>query len=94
MEIDYKDLEDRFDCACKDVVTNLSQIYKSDYESQGPEKLLTFFELIQNEFDNVKLSFIRENRISSDQKALQSIFNIAKTYAKRCLDDYGKISAN
>ncbi|MEL1242625.1 hypothetical protein AAEO56_00010 [Flavobacterium sp. DGU11] len=92
MEIDYTDIENRFDCACKDVVTNLSSMYKSDYQSHGPEKLLTFFELIQKEFDAVEMLFIRENKVSSDPGALHAIRAIAKTYAKRCIDDYGKIA--
>jgi hypothetical protein len=92
METDYDDLGSRFDCACKDAVNRLSIRYKSDYRSGGPEKLSAFFELIQKEFDAVESAFIRENKIETDARALQAIRSIARSYAKSCIDDYGKFS--
>lgn len=92
METDYDNLGDRFDCACKDAVEKLSDMYKSDYKSGGPEKLSAFFELIQKEFDSVESKFIRDNKIETNPQALQQIRSIAKVYAKRCIEDYGKVS--
>lgn len=92
MENKYADLENRFDCACKDAVTKLSEAYKSDYQAGGPGKLSAFLELIQQEFDAVESKFIGENNIMGDQGALHAVRTIAKAYAKKCVEDYGKVS--
>ncbi len=89
--IDYTDLENRFDCACQDVISSLSLQYKESYQGSGPGKLETFFELIKSEFDNVVNLFTHSNGINDDKEAVRRIQSIAKDYARRCVDDYGKI---
>jgi len=92
MENKYAELENSFDCACKDVVKKLSEVYKSDYQMGGPGKLNTFLDLIQQEFDAVETKFVGENNLSSDSEALHAVRSIAKAYAKRCVEDYGKVA--
>lgn len=90
--MDYSELENNFDCACQDAVNSLSSQYKSDYQPGGPGKLSAFLDLIQRRFDEVELAFIRNNALAEDAEALKRIRAIAKMYAKRCVDDYGRIS--
>jgi len=92
MALNYEDLEGRFDCACKDAVSELSLQYKSNYEPGGPGKLSAFLELVQMHFDQVESIFVRDNELSVDIEALRRIKAIAKTYAKNCVDFYGKVS--
>ena len=92
MENKYAELENRFDCACKEVVEKLSETYKSDYKAQGPEKLTAFLDLIQRKFDDAETLFIKENKLAADADALHAIKAIAKTYARKCIDDYGRVS--
>jgi hypothetical protein len=92
MAFNYEELESRFDCACKEAVTDLSTQYKTNYQSGGPGKLGVFLELIQTQFDSVETKFVNENELHLDPEALRRIRAIAKNYAKRCVDDYGKIS--
>ena len=92
MALNYEELESRFDCACNDAVSDLSQQYKTDYENGGPGKLSAFLELIQMRFDQVESIFIRDNELHVDVEGLRRIKAIAKHYAKKCLDDYSKIS--
>ncbi|MCW4470861.1 hypothetical protein OGH69_17975 [Flavobacterium sp. MFBS3-15] len=92
MELDYEDLGKRFDCACGDVIEKLSTVYATDYKGAGPEKLSAFLELIQKEFDAAETTFIRDNKIGSDARALQDIKAIAKSYARKCLSDYSKVA--
>lgn len=91
MSLNYEDLEHRFNCACQDVVQELSVQYKSDYQSGGPGRLTAFLDLIKKQFDEVEGNFIKHNGISEDHEALRRIKGIAKMFAKRCVDDYGKI---
>jgi hypothetical protein len=90
MALDYKKLEEDFDCSCQDVIKSLTEQYKSTYRGGGPEKLMTFFDLIQKEFEAAKAKFILENSINGDGDALKSVNAIAKSYAKKCIDDYSK----
>lgn len=92
MAFNYEDLESRFDCACKDAVSDLSNQYTSNYQSGGPGKLSVFLELIQVQFDQVESVFVREYELHTDVEALKRIRAIAKNYAKKCVDEYGKIS--
>jgi hypothetical protein len=92
MELDYENLGKRFDCACQDVISKLSSVYKDDYRGAGAEKLSAFLDLIQQEFDAAESNFIRDNEIGSDARALQDVKSIAKLYAKKCLTDYSKVS--
>lgn len=91
MSFNYEDLEHRFNCACHDVVQELSVQYKSDYQSGGPGRLTAFLDLIKKQFDEIEISFIRHNGVAEDHEALRRIKAIAKLFAKRCVDDYGKI---
>ncbi|RWW92230.1 hypothetical protein [Flavobacterium cerinum] len=91
MAINYEDLEDRFNCACDDAVKELSIRYDSDYRSQGPGKLNSFLEVIQWHFDNVETGFIEQNVLVRDDEAFRRIKTIARTFAKRCIDDYSKL---
>jgi len=92
MALNYEDLESRFDCACKDAVSDLSAQYKNTYESGGPGKLDAFLALVQMHFDQVESIFVRDNEIAVDVEAIRRIKAIAKKYAKDCLDVYGKMS--
>ncbi len=94
MEIDYDDLGNRFDCACKDVVEKLSVSYAADYKGKGPDQLSAFLELIQREYDAAEALFIRENKLTSDPRALQDIKAIAKSYARKCVEDYARVADN
>jgi hypothetical protein len=91
MKLNYDDLEKRFNCACEDAAKELSVKYNSDYKSQGPEKLLSFLDLIQRQFDEVEMNFIKQNSLLGDDEALRRIKAIAKSFAKRCVNDYGKV---
>jgi hypothetical protein len=91
MAINYEDLESQFDCACQDVVKELSAQYKSSYQSGGPDKLSAFLELIQRMFDEVEFNFVKKNDLSQDNEALRRIKGIAKLFARRCVEDYGKV---
>ncbi|WP_159800301.1 hypothetical protein [Flavobacterium sp. MK4S-17] len=91
MQVDYTELESKFDCACQEAVDSLATEYKSKYESGGPGKLEAFLELIQVEFEKVENNFISENKIKKDSEALKRIRAIAKNYAKRCVTDYSKL---
>ena len=92
MNLNYQDLEKQFDCACQDAVKDLSVQYKSDYQEGGPGKLTAFLELIQQQFDTVEAGFIHEHNLAGDPEALRRIKSIAKAFAKRCVEDYGKIN--
>jgi len=92
MKLDYEHLESRFDCACKVAVTDLSNQYKTTYQSGGPGKLGVFLDLVQLQFDQVESVFIRDNELHNDPEALRRVRAIAKNYAKQCVDKYGKIS--
>lgn len=87
----HMELEKNFDCACQDVIQELSSQYKSEYEAGGPGKLEAFFELIKSAFEKVQAVFIEENNIGEDKEALKMINSIAKSYAKKCISDYGKV---
>ena len=91
MTLNYEDLEHRFNCACQDVVQQLSEQYKSDYQSGGPGRLTAFLDLIKKQFDEIEGTFIRHHGLNEDSEALRRIRGIAKMFAKRCVDDYGKI---
>ncbi|MCO6146548.1 hypothetical protein [Flavobacterium sp. NRK1] len=92
MALNYEDLEKRFDCACNDAVSDLSVQYKNTYQTGGPGRLSAFLELIKLQFEQVESAFIRDNELSVDIEALRRIKLIAKSYAKKCLDEYSKIS--
>ena len=92
MALNYEDLESRFDCACKDAISDLSLQYKSNYEAGGPGKLAAFLELVQMHFDQVESIFVRDNELAVDIEAIKRIKSIAKKYAKDCLDTYSKVS--
>ncbi|MFL9843638.1 hypothetical protein [Flavobacterium rhizosphaerae] len=91
MSPDYTKIENDFDCACQDVIKNLSEKYRADYKAAGPGKLETFFKLIQEEFKHIEAFFIQDNKLESDQEAIRRVKTIAKSYAKKCLFDYGKV---
>lgn len=89
--IDYSELENKFGCACQDVLDSLSLQYKENYQGAGPGKLETFFELIKSEFDQIVDYFTHNNGIAKDKEAMRRIQAIAKDYARKCVEDYGKI---
>ena len=89
--LDYDDLESKFDCACRDVIESLSAQYKAHYHGAGPGKLETFLELIKAEFDNIVAWFTNEHKIGEDKEIQQRIQGIARNYAKKCSEEYGKI---
>lgn len=89
--IDYNELENKFDCACQDVIVSLSSQYKEHYQGAGPGKLEVFLELIKTEFDRILTLFTDENNIKEEKEILQRIQGIARNYAKKCAEDYGKI---
>ena len=92
MSFNYEDLESRFDCACKVAVTDLSTQYQTNYQAGGPGKLGIFLELIQMQFDQVESVFVRDNELHSDAEAVKRIRAIARNYAKKCVEEYGRIS--
>ena len=75
------------------MIKSLSDQYKSAYEPGGPGRLEAFFTLIKSEFEKVESTFIEKTNISADKEAIKRIRAIAKAYAKKCVDDYGKIKA-
>ncbi|WP_330444202.1 MULTISPECIES: hypothetical protein [unclassified Flavobacterium] len=87
---DYNELESRFHCACEDAIGELSMQYKTHYHSAG--KLEDFFGLIQTEFERVVEIFTHKNNLAEDKEAQRRINAIAKEYAKKCVDDYGKVN--
>ena len=89
--MDYSELENNFDCACQNAIKGLSEQFKVHYLGAGPAKLEIFFGLIKTEFERTESMFITEYKII-DKEALQRIKAIAKNYARKCLDDYGKIN--
>lgn len=90
--MDYSILESDFDCACSDVTKNLIKQYKATYQSGGAGMLEAFLELIKSEFEKAELTFIEKHNISGDPEALRRIKVIARKQAKKCLDDYGKVT--
>lgn len=91
MDVDYEDLENKFNCACDDAVKQLSIQYDSDYKAQGVGKLNSFLEIIQWHFDNVEKGFVEQNVLMEDNEALRRIKIIARAFAKKCIDDYSKL---
>ena len=89
--MDYSALENDFDCACQNVINELSEQYKVHYLGAGPAKLEVFFDLIKNEFEKTESTFITQYNVT-DKEALQRIKAIAKNYARKCVEDYGKIN--
>lgn len=89
--MDYTVLEADFDCACKDVIVNLTAQYKINYQSGGPGKLEAFLELIKSEFDKAAAKFIEDNKLGGDNAATHLVHTAAKKQAKQCLDVYGKL---
>jgi len=89
--VDYSVLESDFDCACNDVIANLTLQYKENYQWAGPGKLEVFLELIKTEFEKAETAFIEKSNISDNADALHLIRNIAKRHAKGCIDQYGKM---
>lgn len=89
--MDYKTLENDFECACQDVITTLKSSYKVNYSAGGAAMLETFLNLIKTEFEGAEAKFIDTNRISADPEALKRIRNIAKKHAKSCLDHYARV---
>ncbi len=92
MAFNYEDLESRFDCACNDAIADLKTQYQTNYQGGGPGKLSMFLELIQMQFDQVESGFLRDNELHNDVEAVKRIRTMAKNYAKRCVEEYGKIS--
>lgn len=90
--MDYSEIEKKFDCACQDVIEDLSKQYKSEYEAGGPGKIEVFFDLIKTQFERVETFFIEKNKIDNDREALKRIRAIAKSYAKKCIASYGNLS--
>jgi hypothetical protein len=91
MTLDYTLLESDFDCACKDVITNLTAQYKLNYQSGGPGKLEAFLELIKSQFDKAADTFLVANSLNSNTEAQHFVHNIAKKHARECLEVYGKL---
>ncbi|MXN89708.1 hypothetical protein GR160_00575 [Flavobacterium sp. Sd200] len=89
--MDYTVLENDFNCACDEVIVNLTEQYKLNYQSGGPGKLEAFLELIRQEFEKVVAAFVSKNDLEKDLQGMSLIQNIAKKYAKSCLDKYSKI---
>lgn len=89
--MDYKTLENDFECACQDVITTLKSSYKVNYSAGGAAMLETFLNLIKTEFEGAEAKFIDTHRISADPEALKRIRNIAKKHAKSCLDHYARV---
>lgn len=91
--MDYAALEKLFDCTCQDVIKDLKEQYKSDYEQGGPGKLEAFLELIKTSFEKAEAAFLDKHNLGDDKEALHRIRAIAKTYAKKCVGDYSKVKA-
>ncbi|KGO92301.1 hypothetical protein Q766_12575 [Flavobacterium subsaxonicum WB 4.1-42 = DSM 21790] len=91
MPVDYSVLEKDFDCACDDVIKDLTGKYKSTYQAGGADMLNAFFDLIKTEFDNAAQLFITNNKLSNDAEGLRLITAIAKKHAKKCIDFYGQV---
>jgi hypothetical protein len=89
--VDYSILEEDFDCACGDVVKDLSKQYKLTYQAGGPGMLDAFLQLVKAEFEKAELTFIEKFNISGDAEALRRIKTIARKRAKKCVEDYGKV---
>jgi len=91
MTVDYSVLENDFDCACNDVITNLTAQYSLNYQSGGPGRLEAFLDLIKTEFEKAEISFIEKNMIAENAEALHVIRAITKKHAKLCVEHYGKM---
>lgn len=89
--IDYSVIESDFECACNDVITDLTGQYKSDYSGGGPGRLEAFLDLIKNAFEKAEAAFIETSKLSADPEALRRIRQIAKKHAKKCTEYYGKL---
>ncbi|MFP9099111.1 hypothetical protein ACLI09_08660 [Flavobacterium sp. RHBU_24] len=88
--VDYSVIESDFECSCGDVIKDLAQIYKSDYHSGGPGRLEAFLDLIKHAFEKAEAAFINTNNLVQDPEALRRIRQIAKTHAKKCVEEYAK----
>ncbi|MFP9115547.1 hypothetical protein ACLI1A_16530 [Flavobacterium sp. RHBU_3] len=88
--MDYIALEKDFDCTCRDVITQLSVVYKTEYYN-GSGRLETFLDLIKTNFEKVEQGFIEKNKLTDNTEAIKRIRKIARGHAKLCLDDYGKL---
>jgi hypothetical protein len=91
MSVDYSALEKDFDCACDDVITDLTDKYKTTYQPGGASMLNTFFDLIKTEFDKAAQLFISNNKLNDDNEGLKLILSMAKKHAKKCIDFYGQV---
>lgn len=87
---DYSELENRFHCACQDVIGELASQYKTNYHGTG--KLEAFFALIQSEFERIVEAFTHNNELSQDKEAQRRIQSIAKEHAKQCIGYYTKLN--
>lgn len=90
--MNYTELENNFECACQDVIKDLSKQYKSEYEAGGPGKIEAFFDLIKTQFEKVEANFVEKNKIENDREAIKRIRAIAKSYAKKCVMNYGNLN--
>lgn len=89
--MDYSVLENDFECACSDVITDLTKQYKSEYSGGGPGRLEAFLDLIKASFEKAEALFIENSKIVNDPEALKRIRQIAKSHAKKCVEVYGKL---
>lgn len=89
--MDYSILESDFDCACNDVITNLTEQYKLNYQAGGPGKLETFLGLIKTEFEKTETAFVERSGIAENADALNLIRAITKRHARFCVDHYSKM---
>jgi len=89
--VDYSVLENDFDCACNDVISELSKLYKAEYKGGGPGRLEAFLDLIKNAFEKAEGAFIETSKISHDPVALKRIRDMAKIHVKKCVDVYSKL---
>jgi len=93
MGFNYKELEGKLEEACKLIHEDFIERFKSDrsYVSPGGAKLEAFITDLQKEFENTTITFLEDKGLDQDTKAKSKALAIAKSCAKKCLDDFTKI---
>lgn len=94
MFFDYKKLEVKLTEACDEVHKDFLEKFNNDagYLSAGGARLETFFTDLQKEFEGAAATFIRNNNLEKDTEGKKRVLTITKLYAKRCVEDYNKVS--
>lgn len=92
MTFDYDELEIKLETACQEIHDSFTHRFKSGmYLSIGGAILESFISELQGEFENAAITFLKENNLEKDAHAKKRALTITKLYAKRCIDDFGKI---